>query len=95
MHAARSIEELRNLVVKYHPNVAVVDMELAQLPEVERLHHDFNGTSIVCTHRLADEEMWTAALSAGATDICSALDTRGIVDAAVHSAPVFTHSAAA
>ena len=41
---------------------------------------------IVCTHRLADEEMWTAALNAGAADIYPSYDTRGILSAAVRNA---------
>jgi hypothetical protein len=68
---------------------------MACLSEVECLHRDFAGTCIVCTHRLADEEMWTAALSAGATDVCPSFDTRSIVTAALRSSPSFTHPVAA
>jgi len=33
----------------------------------------------VCTHRVADEEMWASALAAGASDMCSSTDVDGIV----------------
>jgi hypothetical protein len=34
------------------------------------LHQEFPGLSIVCTHRLADDELWAEALSRGASDVC-------------------------
>jgi hypothetical protein len=37
---------------------------------------------IVCTHRLADDRMWSAALGVGAVDCCHPSDVRGIVLAA-------------
>jgi hypothetical protein len=37
----------------------------------------------VCTHRLADEKMWTTAMDAGAADVCPSFDTRSIVTAAL------------
>jgi hypothetical protein len=40
----------------------------------------------VCTHRVADEEMWAAALNAGASDMCPAFDTKAIVLSAERSA---------
>lgn len=76
---ARSLEELRAAIPKHRADVVVVDLEMADLSEIEHLHQEFEGTSIVCTHRLADEEMWTSAISAGASDVCSNADIRGIV----------------
>ena len=87
--------ELREMIVKHRPEVVILDMEMACLSEVEWLHREFNGVCIVATHRLADEEMWTAALTAGAADICSSRDTPGIVNAAVRNAPSIMRSAAA
>ena len=86
VHAVRSLEELRAGILKHRARVVILDMEMAPLPEVERLSHEFPGLSVVCTHRLADEEMWTAALSAGASDICPTYDTHGILTAALHNA---------
>jgi len=85
VHAVRSLEELRAGILKHRARVVILDMEMAPLPEVERLSHEFPGLSVVCTHRLADEEMWTAALSAGASDICPTYDTHSILTAALHN----------
>jgi DNA-binding NarL/FixJ family response regulator len=86
VHAVRSLEELRASSLKHRARVIILDMEMASLVEVERLSHEFPGLSVVCTHRLADEEMWTAALSAGASDICPTYDTHSILTAALHNA---------
>jgi len=94
VHAVRSMEELRTNVLKHRAKVVILDMEMVSLPEVERLSHEFPELSVVCTHRLADEEMWTAALSAGASDICPTYDTHSILTAAVRNARR-AHSAAA
>lgn len=94
IHVARSAEDLRDLVIRFGTDVVVVDIESASLALVHKLHREFANLCIVCTHRLADEEMWTAALEAGADDICSALDTRGIVTAATRTL-FMSHSAAA
>lgn len=95
IHAAHSLEELRETVVKRRSEVVIIDLEMVPLSEIERLRREFAGISIVCTHRLADEEMWTAALNAGATDICASVDTPSIVTAALRNSPNFARSAAA
>jgi len=56
-----------------------VDLELVGLPDLEHLHQAYRNTSIVCTHRVADEEMWASALAAGASDMCSSTDVDDIV----------------
>ena len=95
IHAVSSLQELRESIVKHRIEVAIVDIEMASLPEIARLHREFTGTCIVCTHRLADEEMWTAALNVGAADVCPSFDTGSIVSAALRSTPSVTRSAAA
>ncbi len=94
VHFARSIEELQSAISKHRAAIAIFDVEGSGLSEVERLHRDFPALSIVCTHRLADEDMWTAALNAGASDICPASDTDAIVLSALRIAAL-TRSAAA
>jgi hypothetical protein len=69
-------------------------METASISDVERLSREFPQACIVCTHRLADEDMWTAAVNAGAADVCPPSDTRGIVRTALRNASI-TNSAAA
>ncbi len=90
-----SVQELRELILKHHPEVAVVDIELASLSEIQRLSREFTGMCIVCTHRLADEQMWTAALNAGATDVCPSCDTHAIVTSTLRYGPRGVRSAAA
>jgi DNA-binding NtrC family response regulator len=80
-----SLGELRNSIAKHRAGIAILDMETAPLSAVEMLAREFPAASIVCTHRCADEEMWTAALSAGAADVCRASDTSAIVHAALSS----------
>ncbi len=94
VRAARSYCDLRANLVEHGADVAILDLEMASISEVGRLSHDFPGICIVCNHRLADEEMWTATLGAGAADCCPSHDTRGIVRASLCHAPP-THSLAA
>jgi hypothetical protein len=94
VHQVNSVTELRNRIGKYPAGVAILDMERASFSDVERLSQDFPSASIVCTHRCADEEMWAAALNAGAGDAYSSSDIPGIVGAARRSS-TNVHSAAA
>ena len=94
VRSVRSVEELRNSVARDRTEVAILDMEDASIQAIRELSRDFPHLSIVCTHRLADEEMWTAALSAGAADICPANDTLGILMAAQRTAPTRRSAAA-
>lgn len=79
----RSMGELRNRIAKNRAQVAILDIEAASLSEIQHLSQDFPGAWIVCTHRVADEEMWAAALQAGAADVCPTNDVAGIVRAAL------------
>ena len=89
-----SLGELRTSISKSHARIAILDMESASLSDLQHLSRDFPGALIVCTHRCADEEMWTAAVNAGACDVCPSSDTRGILRAALGSV-VGVRSAAA
>jgi hypothetical protein len=86
VHLTRSLSELRASITRHRVRVAILDLEKASLSDVKNLCGDFPGACIVCTHRCADEEMWTAALNAGASDVCPSSDTSGIVRAAMESA---------
>lgn len=70
VHLARSHEELTPTIARNRAEILVLDMEKSYWGEVERLHREFPSLSIVCTHRLADEELWAEALNQGASDIC-------------------------
>jgi DNA-binding NarL/FixJ family response regulator len=88
VNVAGNLEELRQAIPRHQADVAIVDLELAALHEVRQLTREFSGTTVVCTHRLADEKMWTEALAAGAADCCYSSDVRAIVLAASHTKPV-------
>lgn len=83
IHQVGSVGEVRASIAKHRATIAILDMERASLSDVERLSREFPGASILCIHRCADEEMWTAALNAGARDLCASGDTRGIIQAAL------------
>ena len=70
------------MAAKHQPSAIIVDLEAASLSEVEELKREFQGTRIVCNHRVADEEMWTRTLTAGADDFCPSNDVRAILSAA-------------
>ena len=89
-----SLGELRESIAGHHAGIAIVDVETIPLAEVEQLSHEFPSSCIVCTHRLADEDMWTAALAAGAADVCPASDTHGILRSALRNT-ILRQSAAA
>jgi DNA-binding NarL/FixJ family response regulator len=90
----RTLDELRQAIPSNRADVAIVDLELASLHEVQQLKREFSNTTIVCTHRLADEKMWMDALAAGASDCCYSSDVRAIVLAASHTRTV-SHAHAA
>jgi len=65
-----SCEGIRPAIAQQHADVLVLDVETSRSGEVKRLHLEFPDLSIVCTHRLADEELWAEALNQGAADVC-------------------------
>lgn len=91
---ARSLQEARAAITKNRAQLAVVDLETLGLPEVQQLCREFRHVRVICTHRLADEEMWAAALAAGAIDCCYDADVPSIVQA-VNRNMARAHSSAA
>jgi|SRR5271165_5408072 len=91
---ARSFGDMRDSIASRNAEIVILDIEIAPLTEVQRLSHDFPEVQIVCNHRLADDQMWTAALNAGAADCCVSSDPRSILEAAQRSAG-HSHSKAA
>jgi DNA-binding response OmpR family regulator len=83
---AGSLEEVRAAIPRHRAEFVIVDLELIGMAEVERLRRDFASLSIVCTHRIPDEQLWAAALAAGALDCCHCSDVRSIVLAAMRNA---------
>lgn len=91
---ASSLGDLMHSIPKHRADVAIVDLELADMRQVEELVRQFSDTTVVCTHRLADEKMWTEALAVGAADCCNSSDVRAIVLAASNVKPL-SHAHAA
>jgi DNA-binding NarL/FixJ family response regulator len=82
---AQSLEELRASIAKHRAVIAILDMEAVSIPDIEHLSQEFPTACIICTHRLADDRLWTAALNAGAVDMCPPSDTQGILRAALRN----------
>jgi DNA-binding NarL/FixJ family response regulator len=85
---------MRETVAESHPEAVVLDIEHWPLSDVQSLRHDFPELPIVCTHRVPDEEMWMAALEAGASDVCPSDDASNVL-ASVLRSRALAHRAAA
>jgi DNA-binding NarL/FixJ family response regulator len=94
VHQVESLGDLRTSIAKHRAGIAILDMEAASLSDVRHLSREFPAACIVCTHRLADDDMWTAALDAGAADVCPPSDTPGIVRAALRNVSMRQSAAA-
>jgi DNA-binding response OmpR family regulator len=94
VHVTRSREELRDNVARTHPQAVVLNIEHWLLDDVESLHRDFPTLPIVCTHRIPDEEIWMAALTAGASDVCPADDVENVLTSVLRSMAVSGSAAA-
>jgi DNA-binding NtrC family response regulator len=84
----RSGAELRERVVKSRPEVVILDIEHARLTDLRNLHEDFPSLPIVCTHRVPDEELWIAAMEAGASDVCRAGDVQNVLISALRNVAI-------
>ncbi|HXX00035.1 MAG TPA: hypothetical protein VEJ00_02385 [Candidatus Acidoferrales bacterium] len=85
VHIVQSRDELRERFAEDHPEALVLNIEHWRLNEVTNLHRDFPALPIVCTHRVPDEEMWMAALEAGASDVCAADDVDNVLTSVLRS----------
>ena len=94
VQVACSREEMRDNVARTHPQAVVLNIEYWRLTDVESLHHDFPQLPIVCTHRIPDEEMWIAALAAGASDVCPTDDVNNVLTSVLRSTAVSRRAAA-
>ncbi len=83
----RTGRELRERVTNNPPEAVVLDMEQSRLSDVQSLHQEFPFLPIVCTHRIPDEELWVAALEAGASDVCSPDDVQSVLTTVLRNSP--------
>ncbi len=94
MNVAANLQELLTAIPRHRADVAIVDLELAGLTDVQQLVRQFPATALICTHRLADDRMWAKALAVGAADFYNSADVRAITFAAC-GAGKFSHAQAA
>jgi DNA-binding NarL/FixJ family response regulator len=94
VHLTRSGDELRERVARNRPEAVILDMESSRLTDIRNLHHDFPSLPIVCTHRVPDEELWIAALEAGASDVCPAHDVQNVLASVLRNLAVVQSAAA-
>jgi DNA-binding NtrC family response regulator len=94
VHFVNSRDELRERLTRESPKALVLDIEFERLSDVELLHRDFPHLPIVCTHRIPDEEMWMAALEAGASDVCPADDVDNVLTSVLRSVALAQMAAA-
>jgi DNA-binding response OmpR family regulator len=85
IHLTHSRDEMRERIAGNHPKAVVLDIENSRLSEVRSLRHDFPLLPIVCTHRLPDEQLWIAALEAGASDVCQSDDVQNVLTSVLRS----------
>ena len=81
IHLTRTREEIRPAINRSGAEVLVLDVESSGDRELEHLHREFPSLYIVCTHRLANDELWTEALNQGADDLCLPWNTEEVVRA--------------
>jgi DNA-binding NtrC family response regulator len=79
IYLTRNRDEIRPAINRCSADVLVLDVESSAERELERLHREFPGLYIVCTHRLANDELWTEALNQGAADLCVPWNTQEVV----------------
>jgi DNA-binding NarL/FixJ family response regulator len=70
VYLAGTYQEVSPAVARHRAEAVVLDLETSGPDEVKRLHREFPDLCIVGTHRLADDQLWTQAMSLGASDIC-------------------------
>ena len=85
VHLTRSCDEFRHRVAEKRPEVVVVDVEYSRMTDVRSLHADFPSLPIVCTHRIADENLWIEAMEAGASDVCRSDDVQNVLTSVLRS----------
>ncbi|MFY9908938.1 MAG: response regulator [Candidatus Sulfotelmatobacter sp.] len=85
VHLTRTGEELRQRVAKNRPQAVILNIEQFPLSDIRNLRHEFPSLPIVCAHRIPDEELWVAALEAGASDVCSTDDVQNVLAAVLRN----------
>jgi len=80
---AVSYDDACSQAKQHRAQLMIVDLETIALNQIKVLLEELPGITIVCTHRSADDVVWSEALTAGAVDCCLESDIRAIVHAAI------------
>ena len=75
---ANSRTELESALPHEPVDLLIADLETVALDDVARITRDFH-LPVICVHRIPDEDMWAAALEAGALDMCLRTDAGAIL----------------
>ena len=75
-------------IARLRARLAIVDLEVVSFFELDGLCREFPATAFVTTHRLADDDMWSQSLAAGAVDCCVAADLPRILEATERYIPI-------
>jgi DNA-binding NarL/FixJ family response regulator len=94
IHVIESLEEFRESVARDNPDALVVNLGQSRLTDVQSLHTEFPSLPIICTHRIPDEELWMAALEAGASDVCPEDDPANVLISVLRSVALSRGAAA-
>ena len=77
---AHSLNQANAVIHQQMPDVVVADLETLDTEELCSLTRQLH-LPVICTHRIPDEQMWTAALEAGALDVCCGSDPASLLSA--------------
>jgi DNA-binding NtrC family response regulator len=89
---ASSLQELEAAIPRYKAGIVVCDLETVDLGGVSKLAHE-GQVCVICIHRVPDDEMWVAAVNAGAVDCCATSDPRSILTALERSSNAMSNAA--
>src|SRR5947209_9159662 len=78
VNKVNDLSELRNSIPRHRADVAILDLELADLKQLQRLINEFAGTSLVCTNRLADEMLLKVALAVVVGYFCHTVEVHAM-----------------
>ena len=76
----QSFDELTSVIPRTRADAIVADLETVSLDNITHLSRD-SRLPVVCIHRVPDDELWTAAMEAGAVDVCGNFDVSGMIRA--------------
>jgi DNA-binding NarL/FixJ family response regulator len=76
---APTTQDVRKVILRQQADAVVVDLGMMSLQEVRELCLEFPYVSVITTHRIPDDKMWSSSLAAGAVDCCDDHDVQNII----------------